>query len=356
MKIKALALVSGGLDSLLAARLIKEQGLEVIGLHFKIPFCKLDIKTSLPDIGIKIIEVDLGAEFLGLIQGPRYGFGSNMNPCIDCKILMFTKARECMVRLGARFIITGEVLGQRPMSQNKQALRLIKQNSGLDDLLLRPLSAKFFSPSLPEREGWVERARLLDFNGRMRKPQMQLAKKLGIAKYANPAGGCLLTDPCFSKRLKELLAHQELNLENLELLKVGRHFRIGKNSRLAVGRNEDENNLLMRLAGPGDYLFHPQDDLAGPVSLARGPVGEELLDLCSQITCAYSDTAGADEIDVFYRQALQPVALPNGGQTTALQPVALPSGGQTTALQPGEEEKARRTRCVPKSNFAHLLV
>lgn len=326
MKIKALALVSGGLDSLLAAKLIKEQGLEVIGLHFKIPFCKLNIKQSLPDIGIKIIEVDLGVEFLGLIRNPRYGFGSNMNPCIDCKILMFTRAKEMLSQLGARFIITGEVLGQRPMSQNKQALKLIKQKSGLDDLLLRPLSAKFFSPTLPERAAWVKREKLLGFNGRKRTPQIQLAKNLGIAKYANPAGGCLLTDPCFSRRLEELLAHQELDLDNLELLKVGRHFRIGGSARFVVGRNENENNLLMQLAKPGDYLFHPQNDLAGPVSLARGKIGLELFGLCFQITAAYSDTAASCEINVFYRHL------------------------------PEAEEKARKTLCMPKSNFAHLLI
>jgi len=163
MKIKALALVSGGLDSLLAAKLIKDQGIEVIGVHFKIPFCKLDIRKSFPDIGIKLLEFDLGADFLSLISNPRYGFGSNMNPCIDCKILMFTKAKEMLTELKADFIVTGEVLGQRPMSQNKQALGLIKQRSGLDDLLLRPLSAQFFSPSLAEREGWVKRDRLLNF-------------------------------------------------------------------------------------------------------------------------------------------------------------------------------------------------
>jgi len=328
-------LVSGGLDSLLAAKLIKDQGLEVIGLHFKIPFCKLDIKKSFPDIGIKIIEVNLAEEFLKLIRDPRYGFGSNMNPCIDCKILMFAKAKELLLKLGARFIITGEVLGQRPMSQNKQALKLIKQESGLGDLLLRPLSAKFFSPSLPEREGWVEREKLLDFNGRARSPQMQLAKSLGIAKYANPAGGCLLTDPCFSKRLRELLEHEELNLDNLELLKVGRHFRLRKNARLAVGRNEDENNLLMRLARPGDYLLYPQNDLAGPTSLARGLVGAGLLDLCSQITSAYCDTADHGEINIIYRYL----------------PVALAIGNQSE-----REEKSRKVSCVPKSNFAHLLI
>ncbi|MDD5505418.1 MAG: tRNA 4-thiouridine(8) synthase ThiI [Candidatus Omnitrophica bacterium] len=326
MKIKALALISGGLDSLLAAKLIKDQGIEVIGVHFKIPFCKLDIKKSLPDIGIKLLEFDLGPEFLSLMKGPHYGFGSNMNPCIDCKILMFSKAGELLLELGADFIVTGEVLGQRPMSQNKQALGLIKQRSGLDDRLLRPLSAQFFPPSLPEREGWVRRDKLFNFNGRIRTPQMQLAEKLGINRYATPAGGCLLTDPCFSKRLKELLWHEELTLENLALLKVGRHLRIEKKSRLVVGRDEGENRLLMQLAMPGDYLFFPQKDLAGPTSLARGLITEELIYLSSQITCAYSDTIGLENIEVYCRR--------------------VPEAG----------DKVHKIACLPKSRFAHLLI
>ncbi|MBU0548232.1 MAG: tRNA 4-thiouridine(8) synthase ThiI [Candidatus Omnitrophica bacterium] len=326
MKIKALALVSGGLDSLLAAKLIQDQGIEVTGVHFKIPFCKLDIKKSFPDIGIKLLEFDLGAEFLSLIRNPRYGFGSNMNPCIDCKILMFTKAKELLSELRADFIVTGEVLGQRPMSQNKQALGLIKQRSGLDDLLLRPLSAQFFPLSLPEREGWVKRDKLLNFNGRMRTPQMQLAKKLGISKYANPAGGCLLTDPCFSKRLEELLWHEELSLDNLVLLRVGRHFRIEKKSRLVVGRNENENRLLAQLAMPGDYLFFPQNDLAGPTSLARGPMTQELIYLSSQITSAYSDTIGLKNMEVSYRNI------------------------------PETKDNLHKVDCLPKSRFVHLLV
>jgi tRNA-uridine 2-sulfurtransferase len=326
MKIKALALVSGGLDSLLAAKLIKDQGIEVIGVHFKIPFCKLDIRKSFPDIGIKLLEFDLGAEFLSLIRNPRYGFGSNMNPCIDCKILMFTKAKELLSELEANFVITGEVLGQRPMSQTKQALKLIKHRSGLEDLLLRPLSAQFFPPSLPEREGWVKRDKLLSFNGRIRTPQMQLAGKLGISKYANPAGGCLLTDPCFSKRLEELLRHEELNLDNLALLKVGRHFRIENKSRLVVGRNEGENKLLMQLAKPGDYLFFPQNDLAGPTSLARGLITQELIFLSSQITSAYSDTLGLEKMEVSHRHI------------------------------PENKDNVYNIACLPKSRFVHLLI
>ena len=302
MKIKALALISGGLDSLLAAKLIYDQGCEVIGLHFKIPFCKINIKKSFPDIGIKIIEVSLGREFLELIRQPYYGFGSNMNPCIDCKILMFSRAKELMPGLGAKFIITGEVLGQRPMSQNKQALKLIRRRSGLDDLLLRPLCAQFFPLSLAEKEGWVKREKLLNFNGRLRSPQMRLAKDLGLDNYANPAGGCLLTDPGFSKRLIELLAHDELNLDNLELLKVGRHFRLGDHTRLVVGRNEGENKQLAQLAQAGDYLFSPQKNLAGPTALARGLINQELIFLSSQITSAYTDAVGLEKIEILYRQ------------------------------------------------------
>ncbi|MDP3041460.1 MAG: tRNA 4-thiouridine(8) synthase ThiI [Candidatus Omnitrophota bacterium] len=326
MKIKALALISGGLDSLLAAKLIHDQGCEVIGLHFKIPFCKINIRKRFPEIGIKIIEEDLSQKFLKLIQEPHYGFGSNMNPCIDCKILMFSRARELMPGWGAKFIITGEVLGQRPMSQNKQALKLIRQRSGLDDLLLRPLSAQFFPPSLAEKEGWVKREKLLNFNGRMRTPQMRLARDLGFNDYATPAGGCLLTDPSFSKRLVELLAHDELNLENIELLKVGRHFRLGDNTRLVVGRDEGENNQLARLAQAGDYLFSPQKDLAGPTALARGLINQELIFLSSQITSAYTDAVGLEKIEVFYRQI------------------------------PAVKDNVQQISPLPKARFTHLFI
>ncbi len=326
MTIRTLALISGGLDSLLAAKIIQDQGVEVIGLHFKIPFCKLNIRKKFPDIGIKIIEADLGNEFLNLIRKPRYGFGTNMNPCIDCKILMFSKAKELMPGLGARFIVSGEVLGQRPMSQNKQALKLIKERSGLDDLLLRPLSALFFTPSLAEKEGWVKRDQLLNFNGRSRNAQVQLARDLGILKYSTPSGGCLLTDPNFSKRLKELLAHNELSLDNLELLKIGRHFRIGERTRLVVGRNENENSPISRLAKPPDYLLSPQKDLAGPTCLIRGQVSAELIFLSSQILIAYTDVAGLKEAKVYYRQA--------------------------TAA----DDNMHKITCVPKSDFVHLLI
>ena len=301
----AIALISGGLDSLLAANLIKNQGVRVVGLHYKIPFCKTNLKESFPDIGIPLVEFDLTAEFLALLVKPRYGFGSHMNPCIDCKILMLKKTKELLERFEAKFIITGEVLGQRPMSQNKQSLEAIKRDSGLEDLLLRPLSAQFFPPTLAEREGWVDRKKLLGFNGRQRRPQMELAKAMGIQKYATPAGGCLLTDPCFSQRLKELMSHGELNAPNLELLKVGRHFRVADKAKLVVGRNEKENSRIVELSGPRDYLFLPREDIAGPTCLARGELNPEQLELCGRIVCAYCDILSPEDTVVMYRRAGQ---------------------------------------------------
>ncbi len=321
-----MALVSGGLDSLLAAKLIQNQGIEVIGIHFRIPFCKLDPAESFAQAKIELLQFDLGQEFLELLKHPRYGFGSNMNPCIDCKILMFAKAKELLTDLKADFIISGEVLGQRPMSQNKQALRLIKERSGLGQLLLRPLSAKFFAPSLAEKSGWVKPEALLNFNGRRRGEQTQLAQKLGIVKYAYPAGGCLLTDPSFSKRLRELLSHQELNLENLKLLKVGRHFRVGENARLVVGRDAQENNLLLQLAIEEDYLFSPEIKFAGPTVLMRGVSTPELFNLALEITAAYSDTAGFKEIKVCSRRF------------------------------PDSRDKEYQVVCLAKSKFVPLLI
>ncbi|MDD3274567.1 MAG: tRNA 4-thiouridine(8) synthase ThiI [Candidatus Omnitrophica bacterium] len=326
MKIKALVMISGGLDSLLAAKLICEQGCEVIGLHFKIPFCKIEIGEGLPGLEIKIIQEDLGERFMELLHRPRYGFGSNMNPCIDCKILMFSRAKELMVSLGAGFVVSGEVLGQRPMSQNKQSLRLIQEKSGLGELLLRPLSAHFFPPSLAEKNGWVRREDLLDFNGRLRTPQMRLADKLGLRDYATPAGGCLLTDPCFSKRLSGLIKREGLTLDNLELLKIGRHFRLGDKTRLVVGRDEKENLLLKQLARSGDYLFSPPEDLAGPDSLARGAMDEELIFLASQITSAYADDTGLEKMDIYYRRF------------------------------PLKDKVVCRVKCVSKSRFAGLFI
>ncbi len=298
---RALALISGGLDSALAAKLIQNQGIEVVGLYFQIPFsnCK---REALSYLEMEIRNIDIKEEFLELLGNPRYGFGSNMNPCIDCKILMFREAKELMEELGVDFIISGEVLGQRPMSQNRQTLELIAKRSGLGGLLLRPLSAALLPETLPEKQGWVERQKLLNFSGRSRRPQMELAKKLNIKDYPNPAGGCLLTDPGFAKRLKELIAHQELNMDNIELLKIGRHFRLAPHTKLVVGRNEKENEKLVSLTKENDYLFFPNEELAGPTSLGRGVFDEALLKVSCQITCRYCDPNGSGGADILYKK------------------------------------------------------
>lgn len=303
---KALALVSGGLDSILAAKVIQQEGLEVIPINFKIPFChrKSTLVTALAaNLQAEVKNITLGDEFLEIIRNPAHGFGSNMNPCIDCKILMLSKAKDLMRQTGAAFIITGEVVGQRPMSQYKQALALIAKQAGVEGLVLRPLSARLLPETIPEKNGWVQRDRLLSFSGRGRKPQMALADKFGMGKRPQPAGGCLLTDPEFTDRLKELILHDGLNMDNIELLKLGRHFRIADKTRLVVGRNEEENKELESLAGEGDYLFMPTDELAGPTCLGRGPFNEELIRLSCAIACRYCDHSTRVGADIIYKIA-----------------------------------------------------
>jgi len=297
----ALVLLSGGLDSLLAAKLIQAQGVEVIGLHFLIPFSP-DKSSSLVGTGIKIERIDIRQEFLEIIKGPRHGFGSQLNPCIDCKIFMLSKAKELMPATGAQFVITGEVLGQRPMSQHKQSLALIEKESGLSGLLLRPLSAQLLAQTLPEQKGWVRRDKLLSFCGRGRKQQIELAQKFGIEKYAQPAGGCLLTDPQFALRLKDLLTHNEMDIENIELLKVGRYFRLSPVAKLTVGRNQKENEKILSMARPDDFIFMPIEELAGPTALGRGIFDTELISLSCGIVAHYCDLNGKDTAKLVFKK------------------------------------------------------
>ncbi|MBI5144857.1 MAG: 7-cyano-7-deazaguanine synthase [Candidatus Omnitrophica bacterium] len=308
---KAIALISGGLDSTLATKLIKEQGVEIIALNFKTPFCLCDRRISsgclnysrqvANNLGIELKVINISDEFFRVVENPKHGYGSNMNPCIDCRILKFRKAKEFMQEIGASFLVTGEVLGQRPMSQHRQALNIIDQESQLEGLVLRPLSAKLLPETIPEREGWVSRDKLLNFSGRTRRPQIALAKKFNLKDYACPAGGCLLTDPEFAKKLRELIRHQEFNKDNVELLKLGRHFRLAPETKLVVGRNEEENKRLINLVGEGDYLFMPKD-IAGPTSLGRGAFNEELIKLASSITCRYCDLNGNSIANIIYKR------------------------------------------------------
>lgn len=310
--VKAIALISGGLDSTLAARLIQELGIEFVALNTVSPFCLCNRSSSnsclhgassvAKTLGLKLISIDVTDEFLEIVKRPRHGYGSNMNPCIDCRILLFKKAKEAMEKEGALFVITGEVLGQRPMSQKLNTMRLIERESGLSGLVLRPLSARVLEPTIAEKQGWVTRDKLLAINGRGRKEQIALAIKLGINDYPCPSGGCLLTDPQFSKRLKDLMKYGQLNLEDVRLLKIGRHFRLNDTAKLVVGRDEKENEKLLNLSRQNDYIFMPTDELAGPTSLGRGIFSEELINLSCAITGRYCDINGNANADIIYKK------------------------------------------------------
>ena len=299
---KAIALVSGGLDSTLAAGIVKDLGIELIAFNNRSPFCLCNRKKAdgscsheagrvSQELGLKLIAINTSVEFLEIVKKPKHGYGSNMNPCLDCRILLFKKAKEAMENEGASFVITGEVLGQRPMSQRLEAMKLIDRESGLEGLVVRPLSAKVLGPTIPEKMGWINREKLLAISGRGRREQMDLALEMGINDYPCPSGGCLLTDPGFSRRLKDLMRYQDLNLGDVNLLKIGRHFRLSPGLKLIVGRNESENNRLEASRKEGEPFFQPQE-LAGPSALLMGVIAENsLLETASRIVAKYSDGA-----------------------------------------------------------------
>lgn len=277
MNRKALVLLSGGLDSILAARVMLEQSVEVQAVSFSAKLCMCGVKKTGASaaqeaaqmLGIPLETIDFTGEFMEIVRNPRHGHGANMNPCIDCKIAMFSRAKAMMGKFGASFLVTGEVLGERPMSQRRDALNIIDKAAGTKGILLRPLSAKLLDPTVPEKEGLVDREKLYDIRGRSRKPQIEMAARFGITKYPQPAGGCLLTDPGFAKRVKEAMGEDEFTPENLSLLSVGRQFRLAKGVRLVVGRDQDENALIESLAKPEDMLLK-MARTQGPISLLRG--------------------------------------------------------------------------------------
>lgn len=296
---KALAIFSGGLDSMLSASLIREQGVEVQALFFRTPFfTPRKARESARHINLPFKVVDITRRHLQVLKRPPHGYGGNMNPCIDCHALMLRVAGEMMEQERADFVISGEVLGQRPMSQNRRALDVVARESGLRGLLLRPLSAKLLPMSVPEAEGWVDRERLMGFRGRSRKPQMALARRMDITRYPSPAGGCLLTEKVFSRRLRDLLEWKEdPEIREIELLKLGRHFRLDMDSKLVVGRNRRENEAIEKLAGPEDILLKTAT-LPGPTAILcfRGPPAE--LALAAALTAAYSDAPEGEAVEV----------------------------------------------------------
>ncbi|MGQ9513782.1 MAG: hypothetical protein ACUVTL_01820 [Thermoproteota archaeon] len=291
---KALLLISGGVDSAVAAKVVMQQGIELEAINFVSPFCQCkkgcaDLGRLVDELGVKLHVVTLLDEYLEIVKDPKHGYGSNLNPCIDCRILMFRKAKELMEKIGASFIVTGEVLGQRPMSQHKDALALIERESGLEGFVLRPLSAKLLPATKAEKEGWINRELLLSIKGRSRKKQIELARSHKISSYSCPSGGCLLTDPNFAKRLRDLLAHcPDPSLDEIELLKIGRHFRISEDAKLVVGRNREENCRLRSLFKRGDVLLEVPN-YSCPVSIARGRLSKEDVLLSARIEARYSD-------------------------------------------------------------------
>ena len=306
---KAIALLSGGLDSTLAVKVVLEEGIEIVALNFFSPFCLCNRKTGCKSIakkitdefGIELKVIYVGEEYIEILKNPKHGYGKNLNPCIDCRILMLRHAKELMQEIGASFIITGEVLGQRPMSQHRAALKTIEKESGLEGLILRPLSAKLFPLSIPEKEGWVDRERLLEISGRSRRPQMALAKDYKISDYACPAGGCLLTDRGFANRMRDLMTHSEITLDDIQLLKVGRHFRLSSSCKLIVGRNKEENERLLGLAKQGDLYFSPVEAM-GPDGIGQGSFDNGNIQKSVSIIARYCDGGTDGEVRIANRR------------------------------------------------------
>ncbi len=299
MKTKAIVLFSGGLDSILAFKLIAEQGIDVLGITFSTPFFTAEkARASAQRVGLPLMIVDITDEHLKMLHSPRYGYGKNLNPCIDCHTLMLTIAGRWMDREGADFVFTGEVLGQRPMSQRKQSLYLVAKNAGYPDRILRPLSAKLLPETAPERSGKVDRERLCDIQGRGRKRQLEMAVRYGVGTYPPPAGGCLLTDSIFTRRLNDLFhRHPDHRIRDIELLKVGRHFRLSETAKAVVGRNAADNAALEQLAEGSDTVMRV-DSFPGPTVLIPGGGNKDTRKLAAGICARYSDAPRGSDVTV----------------------------------------------------------
>lgn len=316
---KALALISGGLDSLLATRVIQEQGIHVEGVNFFTGFCveghthairqkdkdkpkRNNALWSAERLGIKLHIVDIVEEYKEVVFNPKHGYGSNLNPCLDCKIFMVKKAHEWIEKNDFDFVITGEVIGQRPKSQRKATMPVIQEESGIHDRLLRPLCAQNLPETLPEREGWVNRSQLYDFHGRSRKPQMALAQKFGFEDYAQPAGGCcFLTDEQYSVKLSDMWqsrGEKRYELDDIMLLKVGRHVRPKANFKLIIAREAGETKFMRGYRKQYPSLVITSH--GGPWTLIDGELSEDDLMLSAQIAARYSQGRDAEQVDFDY--------------------------------------------------------
>ncbi len=294
---KAILLLSGGLDSTLAAKVLCKQGIDVVALNFTSPFCNCTgrgegchnqaVKVA-QELNMPIRVLQKGLDYMKLVENPPHGYGSQMNPCVDCRIYILRKAGELMNELGASFVATGEVLGQRPASQQRHSLALIERESGLQGRILRPLSALHFAPTIPEIEGVVDRQKLLDIAGRGRKKQIQLAASFGISDYPCPAGGCLLTEKAIADRLRDLFRYKNsYQMADLRLLVMGRHFRLSPQVKVVIGHNELENTKLLALAGSSGTIIQPVD-FRGPTALVDGTLNSETMETIGRVIAAYS--------------------------------------------------------------------
>jgi len=292
-----LGLISGGLDSLIACLVLKLQNIEVVGLNFKSPFCICDKAYKNAECGLNLFYDKLGIktfflqkedDYLEVIKNPKFGYGKNLNPCIDCRIYILKKAKIFAKKINADFIFTGEVLDQRPKSQNLKALRIIEEESDLKKKLLRPLSALLLKPTILEENGIIDRTKLLGIKGRSRKKQLELARTHDLLNEYNACGGCLLTEREFANRMRDYLEYSKNpTMEGVKLLKYGRHFRFN-GSKIIVGRNELENNFLLHLKGPDEILMEASN-VKGPVTLIQGKFEEEAIRFAAKLTLRYSD-------------------------------------------------------------------
>ncbi|MEG2935748.1 MAG: tRNA 4-thiouridine(8) synthase ThiI, partial [Clostridium sp.] len=298
---RALAMVSGGLDSILAAKLIKDQGIDVIGICFRSHFFNEEnAKKMVKQIDIPLKVVDFSPAHFEMVKNPKNGYGKNMNPCIDCHAMMMRYCGQLLEELEADFIITGEVLNQRPMSQNRMALDRVKKESGIQSKILRPLCAKMLVPTEMEENGLVDREKLMDIQGRSRKVQMELAEQWGIKEYPSPAGGCKLTEPNYSVRLKELLTfNKDPEERELGLLRVGRHFRVTPNAKVVSTRTQDEVALLKKYLGKDDTILLVKD-FNGSMVVIIGEATEEVIRFAAKVAIRYSKGKDEPKVTVKY--------------------------------------------------------
>lgn len=314
---KAVALISGGLDSMLAARVLLEQGIHVEGINFFTGFCveghthairkhnrskpkRNNALWCAEQLGIKLHIIDVIEEYKAIVINPKHGYGANINPCLDCKGFMVKKAREWMEKNGFDFIVTGEVIGQRPMSQRKDTMPVIAAESGAHERLLRPLCAQNLPATLPEREGWVDRQQLYNFSGRSRKPQMALARQFGLSDYAQPAGGCcFLTDAAYASKLQDLWrqrGEKTYELDDIMLLKVGRHLRPRPHFKLIIGREDGENRFLEGYRR--QYTTLRASSHNGPLVLLDGQYNDDDLQLAARLVARFGQGRDADRVDI----------------------------------------------------------